>query len=50
MARVPDIGRSEYPLQKLEIGKAKRDFSLRKPTTSQERGGQKRRRLAPLEM
>jgi len=28
----------------------KRDFSLRKPTTSQERGGKKRRRLAPFEM
>jgi|HubBroStandDraft_2_1064218.scaffolds.fasta_scaffold251337_3 hypothetical protein len=25
-------------------------FSLRKPTTSQERSGKKRRRLAPLEM
>ena len=27
-----------------------KDFSLRGPTTSQERGGKKRRRLAPFEM
>ena len=29
---------------------ARRDFSLRKPTTSQERGRRKKRRLAPFEM
>jgi hypothetical protein len=28
----------------------KRDFSLRKPTNSQERVGKKKRRLAPFEM
>jgi len=29
---------------------SKRDFSLRKPTASQERGGRKKRRLAAFEM
>jgi hypothetical protein len=29
---------------------AQRDFSLRKPTNSQERVGKKKRRLAPFEM
>ncbi|PYU48256.1 MAG: hypothetical protein DMG48_20990 [Acidobacteria bacterium] len=29
---------------------AKRDFSLRRPTASQERSGKKKHRLAPFEM
>jgi hypothetical protein len=36
---------AKYPRKKI-----KRDFSLRKPTTSQERSGKKKRRLAPFEM
>jgi hypothetical protein len=31
-------------------GEEKRDFSLRKPTLSQERKRKKKRRLAPFEM
>jgi len=44
--------KAETRRQKLEIGKAKekRDFSLRKPTNSQERVGKKKSRPAPFEM